>query len=155
MNMRARLTLPAILAALAALLFTFVAFAQDDQALLKQVKEGRSYEQAGEKWRTIVLPPKLKKEQLIQLANALHRLDPESSFDLFDDDSGIERFIRSLNSEDDISEAWEEKHFVATVQTMMDVHSMKMQWQLVAMDGWKRYAHSNFTLGDKVAELNK
>src|SRR5207248_2354418 len=102
------------------------------------VKELARYEKGGRLWRNLVIQPKIKKEELIGLAQKLHRENPTTAFRFFTDDKQFQQFAdwdKNYPSDAHPSpEGWVKKHYVAII------NRMEGRWQLYAMDaGFERF----------------
>jgi uncharacterized protein YqiB (DUF1249 family) len=102
------------------------------------VQELESYEKEGRLWRNIVVSPKIKKEELINLAQVLHRENPNVSFRIFSDASKFQEFMswdrNYPNSTYPYPKEWAKKHYLAIINRMAG------EWQLYAMDaGFKKF----------------
>ncbi len=108
------------------------------------VQELESYEKAGRLWRNIVVSPKIKKEELITLAQQLHRENPNVSFRFFTDASKFQEFVSWDKNYPSAAypypKEWTKKHYLAMINQMLG------EWQLYASDG----GFKKFKLEDSV-----
>ncbi len=85
-------------------------------------RELESYTKGGRQWRSVVVDPKIKRDDLVKLARELHTAFPEARFHVFTDDWKFPEFMRSdLNPSDPANaypEEWAKKHYVATINSI-------------------------------------
>ncbi len=116
-----------------------------------QYKELRAYRASGQVWRNILIPKKLSKNQIIILAKELHKADATSSFNILDDDSQFEEFVNGeTNIRNSSPEKWIAIHHIAMINKMF---RDKLEWDLLAMEGWAKYTHSKESFTDKIVSL--
>ncbi len=68
------------------------ATARPTSAMPVQYRELPSYRSSALTWRNILVPARIGRQELIQLARELHRRDPNGFYHIFNDDSQFEEF---------------------------------------------------------------
>lgn len=84
------------------------------------VKLLQTYEKDGEYWTLVLVKPKLKQADLIEVAKSLRQKDPEMRWELFDDSSQSAQYVRWAEaypgpSRPKFPEKWVNTHGVAMI----------------------------------------
>jgi hypothetical protein len=89
------------------------------------------------RWRAVVVPGGINREQLVQLARQIHASDPASSVRFFTDGSEYEAFRQHDENYPDPQypspEDWAATHYIALLNLISDRQGWR--WELWAMDG--------------------
>jgi hypothetical protein len=107
------------------------------KSIVVEYREPKSSTKSGRKWRAIVVPNGISREELIKLARILHNSDSNSTFRFFDDDAKYEEY--RLHDENYPSpqypspESWLNKHYIGLLNKIQDRRGSR--WELWAMDG--------------------
>jgi len=97
-----------------------------------------TYQHTGREWKAVVVAPGSTDTELVVLAKQLHADFPETSFYIFDDDSGVQAYVdASVNypSPDfPYPEEWTRQHEIGMINRMATGHAsegtFRMKWQL-------------------------
>lgn len=91
-------------------------------------------------WRTVVVPAGINRTQLVELARALHRRNPRSSFEFIDDDSRYAEYTEWVETgrgpEKELQD-WADKHDLALVNTKL----IGNRWQLYSLPAGRVRLH--------------
>lgn len=116
-----------------------------------EYKTLRSYEASRQTWNNILIPKNLTKDQIIAIARQLHKDHPTSLYNILDDDSQFDEFVQGEISLDNPSpEKWTHIHHIAMINQMF---RDRVEWELIAMDGWAKYTHTKAMLTDRIVGL--
>lgn len=104
-----------------------------------KTKELATYTKYSSPHKVVLVPANLMQEQLIDLARQLHEANPDTSFDLFDAETEVQKFIdwdKNRNSEDSgkkyfFPEKFVHEHRVASIMKLRRNKNEEMKWHLV------------------------
>ncbi len=99
------------------------------------ISEAGRYESRGATWAAIVVPSKLQRECLIELARSLHKSDPKTRFEFFDaGGKELSQYIywskNGMNDSDPYPDKWMSKHNLATLMVTGEGYAGECRWLL-------------------------
>ncbi len=110
---------------------------EEDKTADLIIRELSSHRKGSRKWRNILVKADITREELIELAQEMHKRDSQTSFNFFNDDSQFKNYLQwekyYPNKYYPFPEEWLKKHNLGMLNRMGPVSDNR--WELLSWDG--------------------